>query len=320
MTVSVGARRAGLALIALALLAARWLLPEYPLFVVSLALVNIVAVLGVNLVMGYAGQVSLGHAGFAAIGAYVTALLGIHAGVPFWGGLAAGTAAAGVTGYALGFPALRLSPLYVAMVTFGFGQCVMLIAQNWIDLTRGPNGLAVPPPSLLGRDLMPPDFHLAIVAVALGLFWIARNLVESRVGRAFVAIRESEVAARSAGIPLAQYKTLAFAMGAAFAGASGGLYAGLSQFINPDAFVFPVSITYVTMGILGGMGSLAGSALGGALLTVLPEVLRGSQEYKEFLAGLLLLLLLIFLPRGIMGVLADRRRAPAASPAPAASS
>lgn len=296
--------RGGIAVLVAALLAARWLLPEYPLFVLSLALVNIAAVQGVNLVMGYAGQVSLGHAGFAAIGAYVAALLAIHAAVPFWGGLVIGAGAAGVAGYLLGFPALRLSPLYVAMVTFGFGQCVMLVAQNWVDVTRGPNGLTVPPPSLFGRELTPADFHLVIVAAVVALFWWARNIVQSRVGRAFVAIRESELAARTMGVHPAQYKTVAFAVGAVYAGVSGGLYAGLSQFINPDAFVFPVSIAYVTMGILGGLGSLAGPALGGTLLTILPEALRGAQEYKEFLTGLLLLLLLIFLPRGITGLVA----------------
>src|SRR5262249_13115954 len=125
-------------------------------------------------------------------------------------------------------------------------------------------------------------------------------------GRAFIAIRENELAARAMGINLAHYKTVAFAVGAFYAGISGGLFAGLSQFVNPDAFVFPVSILYVTMGILGGIGSLAGAAFGGAMLTLLPELLRSAAEYKDFLTGLLLLVLLIFLPKGLVGALQKR--------------
>jgi branched-chain amino acid transport system permease protein len=300
------AKRTGIAanvlLLALSL-AAAYLLPTYPLFVFSLAVVNIIAVLGVNLVMGYAGQISLGHAGFAAIGAYATALLVGSYDLSFWLALALGGFLAAGFGYLLGVPALRLGPLYVSMVTFGFGLVVVIILQNWYELANGPNGMAVPPPELFGYELFPRQFHVPIVLIAAGLFLLARNIVDSRHGRAFIAIRENELAARGMGINIAHYKTIAFAVGAFYAGISGGLFAGLAQFVNPDAFVFPVSILYVTMGILGGIGSLAGAALGGLMLTVLPELLRGAAEYKDFLTGLLLLVLLIFLPKGVVGVL-----------------
>ena len=300
------AKRTGIAanvlLLALSL-AAAYLLPTYPLFVFSLAVVNIIAVLGVNLVMGYAGQISLGHAGFAAIGAYATALLVGSYDLSFWLALALGGFLAAGFGYLLGVPALRLGPLYVSMVTFGFGLVVVIILQNWYELANGPNGMAVPPPQLFGYELFPRQFHVPIVLIAAGLFLLARNIVDSRHGRAFIAIRENELAARGMGINIAHYKTIAFAVGAFYAGISGGLFAGLAQFVNPDAFVFPVSILYVTMGILGGIGSLAGAALGGLMLTVLPELLRGAAEYKDFLTGLLLLVLLIFLPKGVVGVL-----------------
>src|ERR1700724_1289378 len=203
---------ANVLLLALSLVAA-YLLPTYPLFVFSLAVVNIIAVLGVNLVMGYAGQISLGHAGFAAIGAYATALLVGSYDLSFWLALALGGFLAAAFGFLLGGPA------------------------------------------------------------------------------------------RGMGINIAHYKTVAFAVGAFYAGISGGLFAGLAQFVNPDAFVFPVSILYVTMGILGGIGSLAGAALGGLMLTGVAELLRGAAEYKDFLTGLLLLVLLIFLPKGVVGVL-----------------
>jgi branched-chain amino acid transport system permease protein len=287
-------------------LLAPYLLPTYPLFVLSLAIVNIIAVLGVNLVMGYAGQISLGHAGFAAIGAYSTALLMVNYDLSFWLALSLGAFLTAGFGYLLGLPALRLGPLYVSMVTFGFGLIVVIIVQNWYELANGPNGMVVPPPELFGYELFPRQFHLAIVLIAAGLFLLARNIVNSRHGRAFIAIRENELAARGMGINLAHYKTTAFAVGAFYAGISGGLFAGLAQFINPDAFVFPVSILYVTMGILGGIGTLAGAALGGMMLTALPELLRGAAEHKDFLTGLMLLLLLMFLPKGVIGLLRQK--------------
>jgi branched-chain amino acid transport system permease protein len=276
-------------------------LSNYPLFVLSLAIVNTIAVLGLNLVMGCAGQISLGQAGFAAIGAYATALLVVNLDVSYWLAVPLGASLAAICGYILGLPALRLGPLYVSMVTFGFGLIVVIIVQNWYELANGPNGMVVPPPVFFGRELFPREFHVAIVAVAAVLFLLARNIVDSKHGRAFIAIRESELAARGMGVNLAHYKTTAFALGALYAGISGGLFAGLAQFINPDAFVFPVSILYVTMAILGGISTLVGAAIGSAMLTALPEVLRGAAEYKDFLTGFLLLQLLIFLPNGIVG-------------------
>jgi ABC-type branched-subunit amino acid transport system ATPase component/ABC-type branched-subunit amino acid transport system permease subunit len=308
----------GLAACAVALAAAPLFLPSYPLFVLSLGLVYAVAVLGVNLVMGYAGLVSLGHAGFAAVGAYVAALLMVKLGLSFWIALPLAGLAAAACGVLLGLPSLKLGPLHVAMVTFGFGWVIVLVAQNWLDLTNGPNGLNVPPPRAFGVDLHAPGFHVAVVAVTLGAFLLARNLIASVHGRALQAIRESEMAAQAMGVDLGFYKTLAFALGALYAGISGALFAGLSHFVNPDAFHFGVSILYVTMAILGGMGYLAGAAIGGLLMAVLPEVLRGTGEFKDLLTGALLLLLLIFLPRGLAG-LADRRGwlAPVQRPAPA---
>jgi ABC-type branched-subunit amino acid transport system ATPase component/ABC-type branched-subunit amino acid transport system permease subunit len=287
-------------------LAAPSVLPVYPLFVLSLAVVNIIAVLGVNVTMGYAGQISLGHAGFAAIGAYTTALLMAHGEWAFWIALPAGGLVAGAFGYLLGLPALRLGPLYVSMVTFGFGFVVVLILQNWYELANGPNGMAVPPPRMFGNDMTPHQFHYFVVVVATALFVVTHNVINSRIGRAFVALRESEVAARAMGVNVAATKTLAFGLGAAYAGIAGGLFAGLTQFINPDSFVFGVSISYVTMAILGGSGFFAGPIVGGLTLTVLPELLRGAAEYKELLTGFVLLMFLIFLPRGLVGLLWGR--------------
>ena len=300
------AKRTGIAanvlLLALSL-AAAYLLPTYPLFVFSLAVVNIIAVLGVNLVMGYAGQISLGHAGFAAIGAYATALLVGSYDLSFWLALALGGFLAAGFGYLLGVPALRLGPLYVSMVTFGFGLVVVIILQNWYELANGPNGMVVPPPELFGYELFPRQFHVPIVLIAAGLFLLARNIVDSRHGRAFIAIRENELAARGMGINIAHYKTIAFAVGAFYAGISGGLFAGLAQFVNPDAFVFPVSILYVTMGILGGIGSLPGAVLGGVLIGLIEAFWSGyfSVDYKDVSVFVVLILVLVLRPTGLLG-------------------
>lgn len=281
------------------------LLPRYPRFVLSLALVNAVAAMGVNLSMGYAGQVSVGHAGFAAIGAYATAILMGRLELSFWLALPAGGVLAGLTGILIGLPALRLSPLYIAMVTFGFGQVVSLVTLNWIELTNGPNGLAVPPVTLGPAVVFSPHtFYWVIAPVFLALFWVARNLVRSRVGRGFIAVRESELAAQAMGVPLARYKTIAFGVGALYGGVAGVLYAGLAEFVNPDAFVFLVSILYLTMNVVGGLGTLAGPVVGALIFTILPEILRPFAEYKELLSGGLLLAFLVFMPTGLAGLVA----------------
>jgi ABC-type branched-subunit amino acid transport system permease subunit len=281
------------------------MLPPYPRFVLSLALVNAIAAMGVNLSMGYAGQVSVGHAGFAAIGAYCTAILMGRLGVSFWITLPLGGALAGLMGCLIGLPALRLNPLYIAMVTFGFGQVVGYVSLNWIELTNGPNGLAVPPITVGEYALLPHIFYWVIAAAFLALLWVARNIASSRLGRCLIALRESELAAQAMGIHLAKYKTIAFAVGATYGGVSGSLYAGLSEFVNPDAFVFIVSILYLTMNVVGGMGTLAGPVLGAFIFTILPEILRPFAEYKELLSGGLLLAFLIFMPRGLVGIAPD---------------
>jgi branched-chain amino acid transport system permease protein len=280
-----------------------WVLPVYHQFVASLTLVNAVAAMGVNLSMGYGGQVSIGHAGFVAIGAYTAAVLMTKLSVSYWLALPLGGALAALAGFLIGLPALRLSHLYIGMVTFGFGQAIGFVALNWVALTNGPNGIAVPPITVGAFMFTPDTFYYVIAAVFLALFWIARNLVTSRVGRSFLALRESETAAEAMGVNLVRYKTMAFAVGAAYGGVAGGLYAGLSQFVNPDAFVFLVSVLYLTMNVVGGMGTLAGPVLGALIFTVMPELLRAFAEYKEFLSGALLLGFLVFFPRGLVGML-----------------
>jgi branched-chain amino acid transport system permease protein len=287
------------------LLALPSVLPVYLQFVVSLTLVNAIAAMGMNLSMGYGGQVSVGHAGFVAIGAYVTAILMSKLGISFWPTLVLGGALAGLIGFLLGLPTLKMSHLYIGTVTFAFGMAANLIALNWVSLTNGPNGLSVPPAMIGNYAFTPDSFYFVAAGVFLLLSWIAHNIVHSRVGRSFLAVRESEVAAEAMGIHLAKYKTMAFAVGAAYGGFSGCLYAGLSQFVNPDAFVFQVSILFLTMNVVGGMGTLAGPIVGAILFTFLPEVLRPFAEYKEFLSGGALLIFLLFFRSGLVGMVRE---------------
>ena len=277
---------------------------EYPRFVVLLVLINVIVATGVNLSMGYCGLVSVGHAGFVAIGAYVTALLMVHWDTSFLIAIPAGSLAAALAGILIGVPALRLSPLYIAMVTFGFGQAVNYVALNWIELTGGPNGMAVPPASLLGEALSSHSIYFITAVCCLLSLWVARNIAASRLGRAFIAIRESEIAAQSMGVPVARYKTIAFGIGALYGGLAGGLYALVAEYVNPDAFVFLISVLYVTMCVAGGLGTFLGPIVGAAMLTVLPELLRPLAEYKEVLSGIILLTFLVLIPQGLVPLIA----------------
>jgi branched-chain amino acid transport system permease protein len=274
----------------------------FTLFVAEMVLINAIATMGVNIGMGFAGLVSIGHAGFAAIGAYACTLLMLHWDVPYLVALPIGAAAAALAGVVIGIPALRLSPLYIAMVTFGFGQAVNYLVVNWIELTRGPNGMTVPEIVVLGSALSPQSIFLLVVIVFAALLWLSWNIRRTRMGRAFMAVRESTIAAQSMGVPVARYKTVAFGISSFYGGLAGGLYAAVSGFINPDAFTFGVSISYVTMNVVGGLGTLSGPLIGALLLTLLTEMLRSFAEYKEFLTGIVLLLFLVLMPSGLIGL------------------
>ncbi|HXF83174.1 MAG TPA: branched-chain amino acid ABC transporter ATP-binding protein/permease [bacterium] len=314
MTGPAAARLALLLTLGALLLAPLWL-PPYHHYVLTLILLNVITVVGLALVMGFTGLVSLGHAGFVAIGAYATVLL-TRAGLSYWMALPAGVLLSGCIGYLIGLPALRLQPLYLATVTWGFGQSVWLIALNWVSLTNGQNGLKMAAPALAGRPLAPEDLYWPVLAVAVGGLLAAYRVTKTRPGRALMALRESEVAAMTLGVSARAYKTLAFALSAIYAGSAGGLYVGVVRYINPDNFPFHVSLLYVTMAVVGGMGSLAGAVVGATMLTGLPELLRGFVEYRELIGGVLLLAFLVFVPHGLVGIFGPRIRASHRVPMP----
>jgi branched-chain amino acid transport system permease protein len=295
-----------LTLIGLALLAALPLVAtSYYLYLAELAMINIITAVGLNLLSGNCGQISLCNASFMGIGAYCTALCTTRLGLPTLIGLPASVIISALLGAALGYPARRLSGLYLALTTLGFLELVGIVIEEFPDYTGGIRGLKVPRPEIFGFSFQSNValyflvFTLTGAAVVVGY-----NVQRSRYGRAFDAVRQSPFAAQALGIPVARVKVIAFSLNAAFAGFAGGLLAGVVGFIDPPEFGILVSIQHITFIVVGGLGSIAGSIAGALVLTALPEALRGVQEYGELIYGFILLGTLLFLPRGLVGLVA----------------
>ncbi len=273
--------------------------------IVDFALLYIMLALGLNIVVGYAGLLDLGYIAFFAVGAYCYALLGspqlgLH--LPFWIILPLGALLACIFGVLLGAPTLRLRGDYLAIVTLGFGEIIRIFLNNLnapINITNGPQGISMIDPIHFGNfslgnshelfGLTFPSVHLhyyLFLLFTLLVIFISLRLEDSRIGRAWMAIREDEVAAEAMGINTRNIKLLAFAMGATFGGLAGGLFAGFQGFVSPESFSLTESITVLCMVVLGGMGNISGVLLGGILLVVLPEVLRhGSGPAQQILFG-----------------------------------
>jgi branched-chain amino acid transport system permease protein len=261
-----------------ALAAYMLLAPPYYLYLANLIFIHTIVAVGLNLLVGYTGQISLGHAGFFAIGAYGTALMVSKAGLPYPIALFAAGGVAALFGFLLGLPALRLKGPYLAIATLGFGLTITQIIGRW-ELFGGHMGMQVAKPSLLGLTLSSDRSLYALTcAAAIVACLLAANLVKSRVGRAFMAIRDNDTAAAAMGVNIPAYKTLAFALSALYAGVAGGLMAPVLGFINPGMFNLFLSITFLAMVVVGGPGSIAGSVFGAILITVLNLKLSTIQE------------------------------------------
>jgi branched-chain amino acid transport system permease protein len=265
--------------------------------------------LGLNLVVGFVGQLDLGFMAFYAIGAYTSALLAI-AGWPFWACAAAAVIVAMVFRLCIGFPALRLRGDYLAIVTLGFGEVTRLILTNWESVTNGPKGLpavgqSIPPISLFGFVFSSNlHYYYFIALCVVAAVWICHRLNHSRVGRAWVAIREDEIAAELMGVEVTRQKVVAFALSAIFAGLAGSIFSHWESFVTPESFNFWESCLLVCAVVLGGMGSVGGVLLGAFCIVAIPEVLRdvlgasfGNARYLLF--GLALVLMAIYRPQGI---------------------
>lgn len=313
------------AVVAAALLAAPHFLKSYGIYLLSYWLIYIVATMGLNLTVGYAGQKSLGHAAFFGIGAYTVAIL-LKAGASFWLGLPAAALLCFAVGLVLGFPALRVQTIYLAFATLGFNTAVWLLIRNEEWLTGGTFGINnIARPELFGFSLEGnlAYYHLVLgITVLLGaVLW---GLLRSPWGKAFTALRDNPIRAESLGISVRGYTLLSFAIGAAYAGVAGGLFASLVQFIEPGPFTVAASIMMYLMVVVGGPGYFFGPVLGAAVGVVLPEWLRdvpGVANWYLPLFGAAVVLLMVWLPDGLLSIpdrLKARREAREASAARAA--
>ncbi len=309
--------------------------------ILDFALLYVMLALGLNIVVGYAGLLDLGYIAFYAVGAYLYALLasphfGVH--LPFWALLPLGAAVAGLFGVLLGAPTLRLRGDYLAIVTLGFGEIIRIFLNNLnapVNITNGPQGVNLIDPIAIGGVSLNQThewfgvtfpgvytYYYLFLLLTLAIIFISLRLQDSRIGRAWVAIREDEVAAEAMGVNTRNLKLLAFAMGASFAGVSGGLFAGFQGFISPESFNLFESIIVLCMIVLGGMGNIPGVILGAILLTVFPEALRYLGELQTLLFGrvwvdpndlrmlvfgLALVLMMIYRPAGLLPSVRRRR-------------
>jgi branched-chain amino acid transport system permease protein len=303
----------------------RWFANPWLLFVLGVVLVrltvdnnyyytllNIIGihallVVGLNLLLGYAGQISLGHAAFFGLGAYSSGILTATYGLNPWLALPVGLLVAGMAAFLVGIPALKLRGYYLAMATLGFGIIIYIIFNQTQELTGGPSGLSgIPSLSLAGFPLDSPDRLFLLIWPVLGLILLlSSNLVDSRLGRAIRALHDSETAALSLGVDTARAKLLIFVWSALYAALAGSFYAHTLNFIAPGSFSFMFSIKLVTMVVVGGMASIWGSLLGAAVLTVLPELLVVFHDYEIIIFGGILMVVMIFLPRGLVRGILD---------------
>ena len=273
----------------------------------ALMFVNALAVTGIVILTGYAGQISLGHAGFAGIGGYACALAPVHWGIPPALAVVLGAAVSAVLAYLVGRPILRLKGYYLGVASLGFGILVAMVLNNERWLTKGPDGIEVPDLGLRGLlkdwglNLSNGEFWYALTGIALlAGAWLALNLYHSPTGRALRALHGSEVAAGTVGIDVARVKLQAFVISAVYASVAGSLLALQNKFITPDVAGFMHSIEMVTMAVLGGVASVPGAVIGAGILTLLPQVLTVFADYEQVILGLVMMLVMIFLPQGLV--------------------
>jgi branched-chain amino acid transport system permease protein len=270
--------------------------------------INVLLALGLDFILGYAGQLNLGQSAFYGLGAYVSTLLITRLGAPFWGAFAAGVAFAGLAGMILALFAVRLRGHYLAIASLGFAVIVHQVLLNWISLTQGPLGIyAIPPPPAIaipGLSVIdfrnPVALFYLVAGFTLLVYMLLDRLVRSPIGETLTAIREDEISAASLGIDAAAWKVFAFGVGAAVGGAAGCFYATFVGTLVPDAFFITESFTILSMVIVGGTGTLIGPVWGAILLTLLPELLRGIGDLRLVVYGVALTLVVLFMPGGLV--------------------
>jgi branched-chain amino acid transport system permease protein len=301
------ARSRRAALVPSVVLAALVLLPlvvgdTYTMRVINVVGINSLLALGLNLVIGVAGQLDAGQAGFYAVGAYTAGILAVRFGVPFWVTMGLAACGAALLAVAIG-PVLRLRGVFLAVATLAFGEIVRIVINNWVPVTNGPNGIpGIPFPSLGGFrfDTDYRYYYLILTWVVVAYVAIAR-MEDSRVGRAMKAVRDDQDAAEAMGVHAIRYKIIAFGVAGGFAGVAGALLAHLQTYISPENFTFLTSVDIIFMVVLGGLGRVPGSIVGAIVVTVGPEWLRFLKDYRIIVYTLIILAVLIGAPRGLYG-------------------
>lgn len=290
---------------------------SYALFVATQLGIYIIAAIGLNLLAGYAGQVSLGHAAFIAIGAYSVALLTVDHHWSFWSAALVGMVLAAGLGVLTALPSFRLNTWYFAFITLAFALVFEKMIIEWRWLTKGFAGVVgVPPPVAFGFEFGPKPLYLLVTATAIVAFILVRNVVQSRFGRAFVAVRDVEPAALAVGVSPQRAKMTAFVIAAALAGVAGAFFAVQKTVVTPDDFTADFSIFFLLTVVLGGLGTLWGPVIGALVFFLIPELLAGLQSWRMLIYGCLLLSLMLFAPHGLFGALRQFWRWIAPSPAP----
>jgi branched-chain amino acid transport system permease protein len=299
-------------LLLLFLLCSPWLLPPYWLAQLTFILIYSIVGLGLMLLAGFTGLFSLGHAAFLGVGAYTQAIM-VNAGIPFPIALACAGLLSAAVGMVVGLPALRVKGIYLGMATLAFGFIVEEVLARWESVTGGNAGLMVSYPSIMGWELdSPEEFYFLCLVVTIASTLFILNLLRSPTGRAFVAIRDSEISAQSMGIDLARYKTMSFAISAALAGLGGALYAHNIMFLSPEQFNLLQSIDLLLMVVIGGLGFVHGAFLGATFIIVMPQLISLSKGIlpafiadatglKSVIYGMVLIAVVLFEPMGLYG-------------------
>jgi branched-chain amino acid transport system permease protein len=301
----IASRYLGLTIMAVIIAVLPFFLPNNFYFEMAILVgINAVVVVGLNLLIGYAGQISLGHAGFFALGGYTSAILVGSYGWPPLLALLVGASGVGLIAFAVARPILRLKGHYLAMATLGLGIIISIVIANEDWLTGGPDGLYVPPMMLFGFELYGErTWYWVVGGLLLLAVWLTQNIVDSPVGRALRSVHGSEVAAQVVGVDTTHFKVLIFVISAIFASVMGTVSAHYAGFITPTTAGFFHSIELVTMVVLGGMASIYGPVVGALILTILPQLLTGFEDFEMMVFGLILMLTMIFMPKGLVPTL-----------------
>lgn len=299
------------------LIATVLILAILPLFGLSSYLIRVLCMmatysilaLSLNLITGYMGQTSMGHAALYCIGAYAGALCSTSLGFNFWISMIVAIAVGALAGAFEGVITMKLSGSYMTVTTLAFAQVVTMVAQNWMSLTNGPLGIKkIPRPVFLGIELTTQNgglYWLALVFLILTIMFVWA-IINSKMGRAVIAIKEDELAAKLMGIETARYRVAVVAIAGALAGIAGCYYAHMSRYIDPKVFNFDVSMTILTIVIFGGLASIPGSIMGAVIMIAFPEVLRFLSEYRFLVYGFILVIMMRFRPQGVLGGLSKR--------------